>query len=361
MNHSVGVNYTPELHDLVLEALEMHNFHRREENKDMEGKVIEAQSKSNEKTTETVAISKVNANEKGIPSPSPPPSTPSSIRTVALSIMPLPRAIQILKVTATTTSSPQHQIQHGDCNTVPALTMEDNSTSFSSLPLIAVRALRSVFVHLNDEELIRNKEYKTNNSPQQDEQRKKQQSPLHRLELALSRTQLCFKNKKCDEKNSSEQIRLSKERYKTRMERLRMRSDERKYTKLTSNIDRYVADDVSVKGMMYATSIGLNMIVAPIATGTVMFFFAGALFNWIEGDNDGVAGKSNRNNNGAIDIKRIIAGVVSGVAMLIIEMVLFVIRSHEMDRHVCKKVKIKGEENPFGFNQNRDKVRNFYG
>jgi len=140
-----------------------------------------------------------------------------------------------------------------------------------------------------------------------------------------------------------------------------MRSDERKYTKLTSNIDRYVADDVSVKGMMYATSIGLNMIVAPIATGTVMFFFAGALFNWIEGDNDGIVGKTNRNNNGAIDIKRIIAGVVSGVAMLIIEMVLFVIRSHEMDRHVCKKVKIKGEENPFGFNQNRDKVRNFYG
>ena len=44
-----------------------------------------------------------------------------------------------------------------------------------------------------------------------------------------------------------------------------------------------------------------------------------------------------RHNN--VDIRAVIAGVVSGVCMLFIEMTLFVIRSHEMDAAVTKKAR----------------------
>jgi len=98
--------------------------------------------------------------------------------------------------------------------------------------------------------------------------------------------------------------------------------------------------------MTYAASVGLNMIVAPISFGVFMYFFAGSIFNRFFGsDND-------NDTSGNVDIKRVIAGVVSGVCMLFVEMILFVIRSHELDSSVRKKGKRKeNRANPFGYTQ----------
>merc|ERR1712238_431827 len=92
---------------------------------------------------------------------------------------------------------------------------------------------------------------------------------------------------------------------------------------------------------------GLNMIVAPISFGTFMFFFSGGVFDYFFPI---VADEYNSNRNTAhnpVDIKRVIIGVVSGVIMMIIEMVLFVIRTHEFEHYATKKKKARGVE-PFG-------------
>ena len=133
--------------------------------------------------------------------------------------------------------------------------------------------------------------------------------------------------------------------YAKRMAYLRKLSEERSYLASTSNLQRLNAhnrsDDVNVKSMMYATSVGLNMIVAPISFGVFMYFFAGSLFNHFFPDST---------KDGAIDVRQVIAGVISGVILLFIEMILFVIRSHELDASVRKKRNKKGyKSNPFGY------------
>merc|ERR1712183_487301 len=53
-------------------------------------------------------------------------------------------------------------------------------------------------------------------------------------------------------------------KFKERMERLRLKNEETKYSKLTSNLQSDKnADDITAKSMTYAASVGLNMIVAP--------------------------------------------------------------------------------------------------
>jgi len=91
--------------------------------------------------------------------------------------------------------------------------------------------------------------------------------------------------------------------------------------------------------MTYAASIGANMIVAPISIGVLIYFFAGKLFAFI------VPGY--QVEEGKINIHGVIVGVISGVVMLFIEMILFVIRNHEMDRFITKKM--KKHKNPFGY------------
>jgi len=142
--------------------------------------------------------------------------------------------------------------------------------------------------------------------------------------------------------------------YQRRLERLRLAEQERKYTKLTSNLDKTEDMDATVKGMMYATSVGLNMIVAPISFGVFMYFFSGALFGYWDAEevDSGRGGDK-------LDIRKVIIGVVSGVAMLFIEMILFVIRNHEMDRFMTKKMKTQ-KKNPFGYVKSREK-RTFNG
>uniref|UniRef100_A0A7S2EMA6 Uncharacterized protein n=1 Tax=Trieres chinensis TaxID=1514140 RepID=A0A7S2EMA6_TRICV len=162
------------------------------------------------------------------------------------------------------------------------------------------------------------------------------------VEKALSKTSLVFSSPPPKDNKTDEE----REKYAKRMARLRILAEEKNYRKLTKNIDKVVADDVTMKSMSYATSVGLNMIVAPISFGVFMYFFAGNIFGWMVDDEDGRTGKT--------DIKSVIAGVISGVIMLFIEMTLFVIRSHEMDASVRKKAK-HSHTNPFGYHKERAK------
>ncbi len=140
------------------------------------------------------------------------------------------------------------------------------------------------------------------------------------------------------------EMTAERKRYLERMEKLRLKSEETKYTRITNNIkDQRQEDDKTARSMTYAASVGLNMIVAPISFGTFMFFFSGGIFDYFFPQDESM---SNRNPSG-VDIKRLIVGVVSGVIMMIIEMVLFVIRSHEFDSHTTRKKKKRGIQ-PFG-------------
>jgi len=133
-------------------------------------------------------------------------------------------------------------------------------------------------------------------------------------------------------------------RHKRRIERLRLRQEERRYRTLTGNLDTAKPDDLNIRSMQYAASVGMNMIVAPVSFGAFMFFFSGHLFGWILGGDGGAS------SPGGVDIRAVISGVISGVAMLFIEMTLFVIRSHEMDASLRKKARRAGP-NPFGYSK----------
>jgi hypothetical protein len=194
----------------------------------------------------------------------------------------------------------------------------------ATLPLAGVSALQSLI-----------------QSSQADPKTKTQQS--QDLEAALHQTkQLSFQQKSSTTNNSSNDPKFQK-----RLERLRLHHEERSYLNLTTNLKTASSlkdDNITVKSMTYAASVGLNMIVAPISFGVFMYFFAGSIFNRLFG--------SENTNRGDVDIKRVIAGVVSGVFMLFVEMILFVIRSHELDASVRKKSKRKeNRANPFGYTE----------
>lgn len=131
-------------------------------------------------------------------------------------------------------------------------------------------------------------------------------------------------------------------KFHNRMNRLRLKQEETKYVKLTTNLQNEVQDDITAKSMTYAASVGLNMIVAPLSFGCFMYFFAGGIFDYFLGE------EFSARTTGGTDIKRVIVGVVSGVLMLFIEMTLFVIRTHEVEAHAVKKKKKAKEVQPFG-------------
>lgn len=75
-----------------------------------------------------------------------------------------------------------------------------------------------------------------------------------------------------------------------------------------------------------------------------MYFFAGSLFSKF------FPLEENNNHPSNVDIRQVIAGVLSGVILLFIEMILFVIRSHELDASVRKKERRREyKSNPFGY------------
>lgn len=197
------------------------------------------------------------------------------------------------------------------------------------VPINLIKALRSLVLHLNTDKSLENE-----------------------LELLLSSQvkQLFF----TPLQQTSKALRNDEEKrkYKQRIERLKILVEENKYRQITSNLDKKIEDDATMKSMMYATSVGLNMIVAPLSFGAFMYFFSGALLDRFfvsnrQGDTH-IGGKTGP------DIRRVIAGVVSGVLMLFIEMILFVIRNHEMDSSIRKKSRTR-KENPFGYSKVRAK------
>mmetsp|Transcript_27519 Transcript_27519/g.77138 ORF Transcript_27519/g.77138 Transcript_27519/m.77138 type:complete len:337 (+) Transcript_27519:86-1096(+) len=134
-------------------------------------------------------------------------------------------------------------------------------------------------------------------------------------------------------------------RFRKRMDRLRLYKEEKSYRRLTTNIDTEKSDDITAKSMTYAASVGLNMIIAPLSFGCFMYFFAGSLLDWIFGGY--FDSESSTKTQGGVDIKRVMIGVISGVVMLFIEMILFVIRTHEFELHNRKKEK-KNRKKAFG-------------
>jgi len=169
------------------------------------------------------------------------------------------------------------------------------------------------------------------------------------LEVAIRATGLSFPTNNKSTPSTTKSIELEK-----RLQRLRMLDEERSYGKLTRNLKTHSIlkdDDVTTKSMMYASSVGLNMIVAPISFGVFMYFFAGGIFQrFFDGAPDENIGRWR--GTGGVDVRRVIAGVISGVFMLFVEMILFVIRSHELDAEVARKGRRReNRANPFGYTQ----------
>jgi len=191
------------------------------------------------------------------------------------------------------------------------------------------------FLPLSDIQAIK---YLINNSSQSDNNKKTQL--IHQLETALQTTKLSFQPKPQPTTDPA---------FTKRLERLRLQDEERSYNNLTTNLKTASSikdDNITAKSMMYATSVGLNMVVAPITFGIFMYFFAGSIFSRFF---DSEIDINDRTSMNQIDIRRVIAGVVSGVFMLFVEMILFVIRSHELDASVRKKSRRKeNRANPFG-------------
>jgi hypothetical protein len=130
-------------------------------------------------------------------------------------------------------------------------------------------------------------------------------------------------------------------RWRRRMMRLRMKAEETKYARITKNLgipleDEDGDDRITTKSMTYAASIGLNMIVAPLSFGVFMYFFAGSILDYFWPPSEDHSAK---HGNPSADIRRVMAGVVSGVLMMFVEMLLFVIRTHEFDRAMTQKKK----------------------
>jgi hypothetical protein len=171
----------------------------------------------------------------------------------------------------------------------------------------------------------------------------------NRVEQALqtSKTQLVFTSPE----TASEDLQKQQKRHKLRMDRLKLLQEESRYSKLTSNLGKVVKDDdVTTKSMTYAASIGLNMIVAPISFGVLMYFFAGSLLDyfWPRIVSASLSPARQAAMANAVDIRKVIMGVISGVMMLFIEMILFVIRTNELDKAIRKKGK-KRRQGPFGY------------
>lgn len=152
----------------------------------------------------------------------------------------------------------------------------------------------------------------------------------------------------------TEEPTLEQQSFRKRMDRLRLKAEECEYRQLTQNLGNKVQadDDVTTRSMTYAASIGLNMIIAPLSFGCFMYFFAGGLLDYFFPINYQEELQHHRQHHHAAvaDIRKVIAGVVSGVLMLFVEMILFVIRTHEMDKAMRRKAKkSKKEVKPFGY------------
>lgn len=158
------------------------------------------------------------------------------------------------------------------------------------------------------------------------------------LNEAIAKSNLVYSSQRPVSKEDSPE----EQKWRKRMERLRLKAEETRYSNLTKNLPHVKEDDVTMRSMTYAASVGLNMIVAPISFGVFMYFFAGQIFSWVGSSEIDI------DTPQKTDIRRVITGVVSGVIMLFIEMILFVIRTHTLEKSVRQKAKRK-KISPFGY------------
>jgi hypothetical protein len=106
--------------------------------------------------------------------------------------------------------------------------------------------------------------------------------PQHkqRLEACLRSTQLAFTPPPPRGSETEE-----RKKFRRRIEMLKLKQEENRYGGLVKNVGLHAPnDDVTTRSMTYAASIGLNMIVAPLSFGCLMYFFAGGLFNYMGWD-----------------------------------------------------------------------------
>ena len=198
---------------------------------------------------------------------------------------------------------------------------------YSVFPLIAVKAMKSLIAQSGNSDLS------------------------SELESIISKTSLSFTKSSTD----LNEIDDERKKYLERIRLLKLKREERQYAKLTKNIDNKYTEDAGTRTMTYAASVGLNMIVAPLSFGCFCYFFSAVFFSWI----DSRTGREPANDN--IDIRRVILGVISGVVMMFIEMILFVIRSHALEKSVTIKQR-KKDVTPFGFDRNsKNNERTFTG
>lgn len=138
-------------------------------------------------------------------------------------------------------------------------------------------------------------------------------------------------------------------RYQSRLERLRRQHESHQYRQLTTNILHRTQhdDDITTKSMTYAASIGLNMIIAPLSFGAFMYHFGGSLLEYLFVMNTEGTGSTRPTNT---TTPKVLLGVVSGVLLLFVELLLFVIRTHTLDRAVRQKQRQPGRRTttPFG-------------
>jgi hypothetical protein len=133
------------------------------------------------------------------------------------------------------------------------------------------------------------------------------------------------------------------------MQLLRIKAEEKKYQQLTENLEKPLDEEINVKSMTYAASIGLNMIVAPVSFGILAYFVSGMYF--VSDATTTTTTSYTRSNNDAniLHTYKVICAVIAGVLMMFIEMILFVIRSNEMEYYTSKKKKKnKNIYGPFG-------------
>lgn len=140
-----------------------------------------------------------------------------------------------------------------------------------------------------------------------------------KLDFALAQTQLLYSAPPPPQEETLEQRKFQK-----RMNRLRLRAEEARYMKLTENIDTTKEDDVTTKSMTYAASVGLNMIVAPISFGVFMYFFAGAVFGWVLGED------AQELQPHQTDIKSVIAGAFDRQCIVLVGCCYLSVRTHPL-------------------------------
>ena len=137
-----------------------------------------------------------------------------------------------------------------------------------------------------------------------------------------------------DETSNNTRTPKEEELYKRRIAMLRLKSENSDYKSLTGNLHKINQSNKTDENSMAnefnklgnTAALALNMMIGPIVVGCFLYTFCSGLFS---NNND-------TNNNNANNTSLIIFSVLGGVALLFIELILFVIRTDAMISHSSK-------------------------